>query len=126
MFLMLYSPLDTALLFILLQPSGDGYFLLFSSKSSFRGTIMNFVMQSKSFKALNDQIYLITNGFGGRGVWITCLFLSGKYKCHEKIRQNAALPNLLEKYLNKIRIVLAFLQFEHYGLEVCKHKSCGD
>ncbi len=35
---MLYSPLDTALLLVLLQPSGDGYFWLCSSKSSFRGT----------------------------------------------------------------------------------------
>jgi hypothetical protein len=32
---MLYSPLDTALLLILLQSSSDGYFLLCSSKSSF-------------------------------------------------------------------------------------------
>ncbi len=39
MFLMLYSPLDTALLLVLLQPSGDGYFWLCSSKSSFRGTV---------------------------------------------------------------------------------------
>ncbi len=36
MFLMLYSPLDAALLLMLFQPSG--YFLLSSSKSSFRGT----------------------------------------------------------------------------------------
>jgi hypothetical protein len=33
-----YSPLDTALLLVLLQPSGDGYFRLCSLKSSFRGT----------------------------------------------------------------------------------------
>jgi hypothetical protein len=39
MFLMLYSPLDTALLLVLLQPSGDGNFRLCSSKSSFRGTV---------------------------------------------------------------------------------------
>jgi hypothetical protein len=39
MFLMLYSPLDTALLLVLMQPSGDGYFWLCSSKSSFRGTL---------------------------------------------------------------------------------------
>ncbi len=39
MFLMLYSPLDTAILLVLLQPSGDGYFLLCSSKSSFCGTM---------------------------------------------------------------------------------------
>ncbi len=38
MLLMLYSPLDTALLLVLLQPSGDGYFWPCSSKSSFRGT----------------------------------------------------------------------------------------
>ena len=36
---MLYSPLDTALLSVLLQPSGDGYFWLCGSKSSFRGTV---------------------------------------------------------------------------------------
>ncbi len=41
MFLMLYSPLDTVLLLILLQPSGDGYFLLCSSKSNFRSTVVN-------------------------------------------------------------------------------------
>jgi hypothetical protein len=39
--LMLYSPLDTALLLVLLQPSDDGYFRLCSSKSSFRGTGLN-------------------------------------------------------------------------------------
>ncbi len=39
MFLMLYSPLDTVLLLVLLQPSGDGYFRLCSSKNSFRGTV---------------------------------------------------------------------------------------
>jgi hypothetical protein len=39
MFLILYSPLETALLLVLMQPSGDGYFRLCSSKSSFRGTI---------------------------------------------------------------------------------------
>jgi hypothetical protein len=37
-FLMFYSLLDTALLLVLMQPSGDGYFRLCSSKSSFRGT----------------------------------------------------------------------------------------
>ncbi len=36
--LMLYSPLNMALLLVLLQPWGDGYFRLCSSKSSFRGT----------------------------------------------------------------------------------------
>ncbi len=39
MFLMLYSPLGTALLLVLLQLSLDGYFRLCSSKSSFRGTV---------------------------------------------------------------------------------------
>ncbi len=39
MFLMLYSPLDTVLLLVLMQPSGDGYFWLCSSKCSFRGTV---------------------------------------------------------------------------------------
>ncbi len=38
MFLMLYSPPDTGLLLVLMQPSGDGYFRLCSSKSSFCGT----------------------------------------------------------------------------------------
>ncbi len=38
MFLMLYSPLDKAVLLVLMQPSGDGYFRLCSSKSSFCGT----------------------------------------------------------------------------------------
>ncbi len=38
MFLMLYSPLDKAVLLVLMQPSGDGYFWLCSSKSSFCGT----------------------------------------------------------------------------------------
>jgi hypothetical protein len=37
-FWMLYSPLNMALLLVLLQPSGDGYSRLCSSKSSFRGT----------------------------------------------------------------------------------------
>ncbi len=40
MFLMLYSPFETALLLVLMQPSGDGYFGLCSSKSSFRGTVI--------------------------------------------------------------------------------------
>jgi hypothetical protein len=40
MFFMLDSPLDTALILVLLQPSGDGYFRLYSSKSRFRGTII--------------------------------------------------------------------------------------
>ncbi len=39
MFLMVYSLLDMALLLVLLQPSGDGYFWLCCSKSSFRGTV---------------------------------------------------------------------------------------
>jgi hypothetical protein len=38
MLLVLYSPLDTAHLLVLMQPSGDGYFRLCSSKSSFHGT----------------------------------------------------------------------------------------
>jgi hypothetical protein len=42
MLLMLYSPLDSAHLLVLKQPSGDGYFRLCSSKSSFRG-ILSFV-----------------------------------------------------------------------------------
>ncbi len=50
----------------------DGYFLLCSSKSSFCGTIMNVLKEFKSFKALNDKIYLINNCFGGQRVWITC------------------------------------------------------
>ncbi len=37
-YLMVFSPINTALLLILFWPSGDGYSLLCSSKSSFRGT----------------------------------------------------------------------------------------
>jgi hypothetical protein len=47
MFLMLYSPLDTGLLLVLLQPSG--YFWLCSSKSSFRGTVAIFKAKPKNF-----------------------------------------------------------------------------
>jgi hypothetical protein len=34
MFLMLYSPLDTALLLVLLQPSGDGFFGCVAQKAA--------------------------------------------------------------------------------------------
>ncbi len=37
--LLVFSPLETADLLILFQPSGDGYSLLCSQKSSFRGTV---------------------------------------------------------------------------------------
>jgi hypothetical protein len=37
-FLLVFSPIKTALLLILFWPSGDGYSLLCSPKSSFRGT----------------------------------------------------------------------------------------
>jgi hypothetical protein len=48
MFLMLNSPLDTALLLVLLQPSGDGYFWLCSSKSSFRGISLQLHLSCRS------------------------------------------------------------------------------
>jgi hypothetical protein len=37
--LLVFSPLETADLLILFYPSGDGYSLLCSQKSSFRGTV---------------------------------------------------------------------------------------
>jgi hypothetical protein len=37
-FLLVLSPIKTAHLLILFWPSGDGYYLLCSPKSSFRGT----------------------------------------------------------------------------------------
>ncbi len=40
-FLLVFSPIKTALLLILFKLSGDGYALLCSSKSSFRGTPRN-------------------------------------------------------------------------------------
>jgi hypothetical protein len=49
MFLMLYSPLDMALLLVLLQPSGDGYFRLCCSNSSFRGTVTKFKHSFESY-----------------------------------------------------------------------------
>jgi hypothetical protein len=48
-FLKLYSPLDTAILLVLLQLSDDGYFGLCSSKSSFRGTVAIFKPKPKIF-----------------------------------------------------------------------------
>jgi hypothetical protein len=48
---MVFSPINTALLLILLWPSGDGYSLLCSSKSSFRGTstVYDFALDPSEF-----------------------------------------------------------------------------
>jgi hypothetical protein len=40
LFLLVFSPIKTADLLILFKPSGDGYSLLSSQKSSFRGTLV--------------------------------------------------------------------------------------
>jgi len=58
MFLMLYSPLDTALLLVLLQPSGDGYFWLCSSRSSFRGTLCIRIKPTVIGEKFKNKMYL--------------------------------------------------------------------
>jgi hypothetical protein len=62
-FLLVFSPLETADFLMLFQPLGDGYSLLCSQKSSFRGTIIltiTFVLKSItscSIILLTDLIY---------------------------------------------------------------------
>jgi hypothetical protein len=61
-FWMLYSPFNTALLLVLLQPSGDGNFRLCSSKSSFRCTPFMSPSQEKCGRFGNwSWIYQLRN-----------------------------------------------------------------
>ncbi len=69
MLLMLYSPLDTALFLVLLQPdAGDGYFLLCSSKSSFRGTTTKWLMRRGSVWC--GVAHMVRRGSGG-AAWLS-------------------------------------------------------
>jgi hypothetical protein len=48
-FLLLFSPLETADFLMLFKPLGDGYSLLCSQKSSFRGTGNYFQSEANTF-----------------------------------------------------------------------------